>query len=161
MAKSSSLRIKLDRFLPGDLKMPLACNVSFQYFGRLRIPVLNHAIIQWLNVVEHNSNKVGCLDNMERHTRFDQCIPHHLTDRLPNANKVIISTLTPKDFQTFQTRGGGDGLPDSVPSCINHLSAPTSDLSKCAMISRRPTIAANGKPPPITLPSVVTSGVTP
>ncbi len=52
-------------------------------------------------------------------------------------------------------------VPDSVPSCISQRSAPTAPLSKCAMISARPTMAASGKPPPMTLPSVAISGVTP
>jgi hypothetical protein len=54
------------------------------------------------------------------------------------------------------------GLPDSVPSCISqNPSCAHLALSKCAMMSARPAMAASGKPPPMILPSVQMSGVTP
>src|SRR5438046_2956744 len=40
-----------------------------------------------------------------------------------------------------------------------NASSPTAPLSKCAMMSARPAIAASGKPPPIALPRVHLSGV--
>ena len=46
------------------------------------------------------------------------------------------------------------GLPDSVPAWYTGPSGAT-----CSIRSRRPPYAATGSPPPITLPSVVRSGV--
>jgi hypothetical protein len=53
------------------------------------------------------------------------------------------------------------GFPDSVPICVRKRSSPTLPRSNNDMMSSRPTIAASGKPPPMILPSVHRSGVTP
>jgi len=61
----------------------------------------------------------------------------------------------------FRPATAATGLPLSVPICTMNLSSPTLPLSKCAMMPARPATAASGKPPPIALPSVQMSGVTP
>src|SRR5688572_16535424 len=69
---------------------------------------------------------------------------------------ALLEALLAADLQGGRAGGNRHGLPESVPAWYTGPSG----ASFCRM-SRRPPTAPTGRPPPITLPSVVRSGRTP